>query len=47
MEPNSECKSVFASWLIKKGVAKDESGANIIMIIFIIVCFSASIYLIL
>ncbi|MEI6191168.1 MAG: hypothetical protein WCP24_02235 [bacterium] len=31
--------------VIKMGLAKDEKSANIVMIVFIIVCFIASIYL--
>ena len=42
---NNQSESVFAQWLIKKGVAKDENQANLYMIIFIIVCFAGSIYL--
>ena len=43
---NNQTDSVFANWLINKGIAKNEAGANIIMIIFVIVSFAFSIYLI-
>lgn len=43
---NNKTESAFANWLISKGIAKNESGANIIMIVFIVVSFSFSIYLI-
>ncbi len=34
----------MVGWLIKKGVAKDAKTANIILIIFIIICFGITFY---
>jgi len=34
----------MASWLIKHNLAKDESGANKILIALIIVCFALAAY---
>lgn len=34
----------FAGWLIKKKLAKDEKGAQVIMIILTILCFALSFY---
>jgi hypothetical protein len=41
MPPTNQAQtdSVFANWLINKGIAKSESGANIIMIVFVILSF--------
>ena len=36
--------SALTHWIIKQGLAKDESGANIVMIITMIICFSVAIY---
>jgi hypothetical protein len=36
----------MASWLIKIGLVKDESGAKKILIAVIVVCFAVAIYLI-
>jgi len=38
-------KGAITDLVIKMGLAKDEKSANIVMIVFIIVCFAASIYL--
>ncbi len=43
MFPNNNSGSGLAGWLIKIGLAKDERGANTIMIIFIIVGFGYTI----
>ncbi len=45
MQPN-QSESAFAQWLIDKNIAKNENQANLYMIIFIVVCFAGSIYLI-
>jgi hypothetical protein len=37
-------KGTITDLVIKMGLAKDEKSANIVMIVFIIVCFIASIY---
>ncbi len=37
-------QSAMASWLIKHNLAKDESGANKILIALIIVCFALAAY---
>ena len=36
--------SGFANWLIKKGIAKDEDTAKMIMIGVTVLCFGLSIY---
>jgi len=46
MPPTNQTESVFANWLINKGLVKSETGANAIMIVFVIVCFAISTYLI-
>ncbi len=42
----NQSDSVFANWLIKKGIVKNEAAANAVMIVFIIVGFSFSIFMI-
>lgn len=44
MPPNNQAQteSAFANWLINKGIAKSESSANVIMIIFVVICFYVS-----
>ena len=37
-------KGAITDLVIKMGLAKDEKNANIVMIVFIIVCFAVSIY---
>jgi hypothetical protein len=32
------------NWLVKKGIAKDSKGADMIMIIVSVVCFAIAIY---
>jgi hypothetical protein len=41
MPPNNQAQtdSAFANFLINKGIAKNETGANVIMIIFVILSF--------
>jgi hypothetical protein len=49
MPPNNnqaQTDSAFANFLINKGIAKSELGANIIMIIFVILCAVGSYYII-
>lgn len=44
MPPTSnQTDSAFANFLINKGIVKTESGANIIMIIFVIAGFAYTI----
>lgn len=38
--------SVFANFLISKGIVKTESGANILMIIFVILSFIFSYWMV-
>ena len=45
MDNNAQTDSVFANWLIKKGVVKSEAGANAIMIAFIIFGFAFTFYM--
>ncbi|MEI7777294.1 MAG: hypothetical protein WCI52_01690 [bacterium] len=45
MDNNAQTDSVFANWLIKKGVVKSESGANALMIAFIIFGFAFTFYM--
>lgn len=42
----SKKPSGLTVWLIKKGIAKDEKGANAIMIIVMILCFALTIFII-
>jgi hypothetical protein len=42
----SKKSSGLTDWLIKKGIAKDEKGANSIMIIVMILCFGLTIFFI-
>ena len=43
---NIQSDSAFAQFLINKGIAKDENSANAIMIIFVIISFAFSIYMV-
>ncbi len=45
MDNNIQTDSVFANWLIKKGIVKSETGANAIMIAFIILDFAFTFYM--
>jgi len=40
----ASASSGLTGWIIKKGIAKDESGANTIMIIVMIICFTLAIF---
>lgn len=44
IQSGRQAKSKLAGWLIKKGLAKDESGAQKIMIAIIIICFAVAVY---
>ena len=44
MEYDMKPVSGLAGWLIKIGLAKDEKGANNIMIVFVIIGFAYTIY---
>jgi hypothetical protein len=43
-ETSSNSGSGLANWIIKVGIAKDENGANIAMIIVAIISFALTIY---
>jgi len=45
-EKSKESSSSLTGWFIKKGWAKDEKGANKIMLIVMIVCFALTLYVI-
>jgi len=36
----------MGEWLIKKGIAKDDKQAQIILVVFIVVCFIGAMYFI-
>jgi len=40
----TSASSGLTGWIIKKGIAKDESGANSVMIIVMIICFALAIF---
>jgi hypothetical protein len=40
----SKSNSGLTAWIIKKGWAKDEKGANSMMIIVTIICFALAIF---
>jgi hypothetical protein len=42
----SKSNSSLASWIVKNGWAKDEKGANTVMIVITIICFALAAFLI-
>lgn len=42
---NSQSSGGLTNWMIKKGIAKDESGAKTIMVIITVLCFALAIFL--